>query len=73
MVSELTKIIRWNLTDAAMAVSGIGPAVIVERNRHGVDVFYCGFATAITRSGIEWERARFASSQAIIYKNLVWC
>lgn len=72
MAPELAKINRWNLTNAAMAMSGIGPAVSVERNRHGVDVFYCGFATAITRSGIEWERARFAASQATIYKNLVW-
>lgn len=73
MASELAKIIRWNLADAAMGVSGIGPSVSMERNRHGVDVFYCGFATAITRYGIEWERARFAATQAIIYKNLVWC
>lgn len=73
MAPKPAKINRWNLADAAMAVNGIGPSVSMELNRHGIEVFYCGFATAITRYGIEWERARFAASQAIIYKNLVWC
>lgn len=49
------------------------PRITSERNRQGIEVWYCGHASATSREAIEWERARFAQSVLHGYRNIIWC
>jgi hypothetical protein len=36
-------------------------------------VFYCGYASALSRQAIEWERSRALESNRTLARGLDWC